>query len=153
MNMKSRYRLFLRRKSVYYAFDDTTKTFTSLKTKDKAEANRLLMAMNEAGKQPAMNLSLARVYLRHSDPMGLLKRRNANTFRLFASGIFAGLLLFVFLGVNPKSDVVAHLGGFIAGVLLGLPLAVAPRLVHRPRVNFAAGILFAVLVILPCGAA
>ena len=69
MKMKSRYRLFLRRKSVYYAFDDTTKTFTSLKTKDKVEANRLLMAMNEAGKQPAMNLSLARVYLRHSDPM------------------------------------------------------------------------------------
>src|SRR5580692_1765679 len=60
MNMKLRYRLFLRRKSVYYAFDDTTKTFTSLKTKDKAEANRLLMAMNEAGKQPAMNLSLAK---------------------------------------------------------------------------------------------
>ena len=69
MNMKLRYRLFLRRKSVYYAFDDHTKTFTSLKTKDKAEANRLLMAMNEAGQQPAMNLSLARVYLRHSDPM------------------------------------------------------------------------------------
>jgi len=44
MNMKLRYRLFLRRKSVYYAFDDTTKTFTSLKTKDKAEAARLLMA-------------------------------------------------------------------------------------------------------------
>ena len=40
MNMKLRYRLFLRRKSVYYAFDDTTKTFTSLKTKDKAEASR-----------------------------------------------------------------------------------------------------------------
>jgi len=40
MNMKLRYRLFLRRKSVYYAFDDTTKTFTSLKTKDKDEANR-----------------------------------------------------------------------------------------------------------------
>ena len=69
MSMKLRYRLFLRRKSVYYVVDDTTKTFTSLKTKDKAEANRLLMAMTEAGKQPAMNLSLARVYLRHSDPM------------------------------------------------------------------------------------
>jgi hypothetical protein len=39
MKMKLRYRLFLRRKSVYYAFDDTTKTFTSLKTKDKAEAS------------------------------------------------------------------------------------------------------------------
>jgi integrase len=69
MNMKLRYRLFLRRKSVYYAFDNTTKTFTTLKTKDKAEAGRMLVAMNEAGKQPAMNLSLARVYLRHSDPM------------------------------------------------------------------------------------
>ena len=69
MNMKSRYRLFLRRQSVYYAFDNLTKTFTSLKTKDKAEATRLLVAMNEAGQQPAMNLSLARVYLRHSDPL------------------------------------------------------------------------------------
>ena len=69
MNMKLRYRLFLRRKSVYYAFNDTTKTFISLKTKDKAEATRRLMAMKEAGQQPAINLSLARVYLRHSDPM------------------------------------------------------------------------------------
>jgi hypothetical protein len=38
--MKERYRLFLRRKSVYYAFDNTTKTFESLKTKDKAKAGR-----------------------------------------------------------------------------------------------------------------
>jgi hypothetical protein len=45
MKMKARYRLFLRRKSVYYAFDDTTKTFTSLKTKNKADAQRLLTAM------------------------------------------------------------------------------------------------------------
>jgi integrase len=67
--MKERYRLFLRRKSVYYAFDNTTKTFESLKTKDKAEATRLLLALNEAGKQPAMNLGLARVYLKHSDPL------------------------------------------------------------------------------------
>jgi integrase len=67
--MKERYRLFLRRKSVYYAFDNTTRTFESLKTKDRAQAERLLLAMNEAGKQPAMNLGLARVYLRHSDPM------------------------------------------------------------------------------------
>ena len=58
--MKERYRLFLRRKSVYYAFDNTTKTFESLKTKDKGEATRLLMALNEAGKQPAMNLGLGR---------------------------------------------------------------------------------------------
>ena len=56
--MKEWYRLFLRGKSVYDAFDHTPKTFQSLKTKDEAEAERLLVALNEAGKQPAMNLSL-----------------------------------------------------------------------------------------------
>ena len=78
-----------------------------------------------------------------------LKRRNTNTFRLFASGLLAGVLLFVFLGVSPGTDVVAHLGGFITGLLFGSLLAIAPRLTHRPRVNLAAGILFAALVILP----
>jgi len=67
--MKTRYRLFRRRKSVYYAFDNLKKRFESLKTKDKEEARRLVMALNEAGRQPAMNLSLARVYLKHADPM------------------------------------------------------------------------------------
>jgi rhomboid protease GluP len=79
----------------------------------------------------------------------LRQRRNANAFRLFAGGILAGLLLFVFLGTSPGTDVVAHLGGFLTGLLLGSLLAFAPRLVHRPRVNLAAGILFAALVILP----
>jgi membrane associated rhomboid family serine protease len=81
--------------------------------------------------------------------VSLLKRRNANTFRLFAGGILAGVLLFVFLGVSPGTDVVAHLGGFVTGLLLGSLLALAPRLNHRPLVNLTAGILFAALVILP----
>jgi hypothetical protein len=68
LNMKERYRLFLRRKSVYYAFDNSTKKFQSLNSRDRAEAQRLLLGMNEAHKQPAMNLRLARVYLQHSDP-------------------------------------------------------------------------------------
>ena len=83
----------------------------------------------------------------------LLKRRNSNAFRLFAAGILAGVLLFVFLGTSPGTDVVAHLGGFISGLLLGLLLAAAPRLVQRPRVNLAAGIVFAVGVIFPWWAA
>ena len=81
--------------------------------------------------------------------VGLLKKQNANTFRILASSIFAGLLLFVFLGVSPEVDIVAHLGGFITGLLLGSLLAVAHRFTHEPRVNLAAGILFAVLVVLP----
>lgn len=67
--MKLKYRLFLRRGRVYYAFDNERKRFHSLKTKDRAEAQRLLLALNEASRQPEMNLSLARIYLRHSDPL------------------------------------------------------------------------------------
>ncbi|MDD5141589.1 MAG: rhomboid family intramembrane serine protease [Verrucomicrobiales bacterium] len=79
----------------------------------------------------------------------LLKRPNAIAFRLFAGAILAGLMLFVFLGTSPGTDVVAHLGGFITGLLLGSLLALAPRLVHQPWVNLAAAILFVALVILP----
>jgi integrase len=70
-NMNARYRLIYRghRGGMFYGVDKTTGKRTSLKTTDKAEATRTIAAMNEAGQQPAMNLSLARVYLRHSDPL------------------------------------------------------------------------------------
>lgn len=79
----------------------------------------------------------------------LLKRPHSNIFRFFAGGIFAGLMLFVFLGTSPGTDVVAHLGGFITGLLLGLLLTLTTRLVQRPWINLNAGIVFAALVILP----
>jgi integrase len=68
-DMTQRYRKFQRAWGMYYAFDTITGNSVSLKTKDKAKANHLLVAMNEAGQQAAMNLSLAKVYLRHSDPL------------------------------------------------------------------------------------
>lgn len=79
----------------------------------------------------------------------LLKRRNANAFKLVAGSLMAGALLFVFLGTSPGTDVVAHLGGFVSGLLLGGLMAFAPRLSHRPRINLAASLLWATLVILP----
>ena len=42
--MKERYRLFLRRGSVYYAFDNTTGKKQSLDTKNRGEAQRLVMS-------------------------------------------------------------------------------------------------------------
>lgn len=47
--MKLRYRLFLRRKSVYCAFNTVTKRFESLKANDNLKAFRLLRT-----EQPAM---------------------------------------------------------------------------------------------------
>jgi membrane associated rhomboid family serine protease len=81
--------------------------------------------------------------------MALLKRPNTNNFRLFSAGLMASVLLFVFLGVSPGSDVVAHFGGFLSGLLLGVPLALASKLVHRPWLNLAAVVMFMVMVILP----
>ena len=79
----------------------------------------------------------------------LLKQRNAIAFRHFTGAMMGGVLLFVFLGLTPETDVVAHFGGFVAGILLGSLLALVPRLARRTWVDLAAGILFATLVILP----
>jgi len=47
--------------------------------------------------------------------------------RSLVRGLLGGLLLFVLLGLNPASDVVAHTGGFVGGVLLGFCLAALPQ--------------------------
>jgi len=67
--MKQAFGLIRRPWGVYYLKNKITGQQESLKTSDKAEATRLLVAMNEAQQQAAMNLSLAKVYLRHSDPL------------------------------------------------------------------------------------
>ena len=67
MRMKDRFRLY-RRAGVFYAKDNTASKQESLRTKDPKEAERLLNAKNEAYRQPAMNLQMARLYIQHSDP-------------------------------------------------------------------------------------
>ena len=66
--MKQRYGLIHRPWGVFYLKDKVTGEQTSLKTKDKVEAQRLLQAKNEAHVQPALNLQIARAYLSGSDP-------------------------------------------------------------------------------------
>jgi integrase len=65
--MKNRFILF-QRSGIYYAEDTTTGKQSSLRTKDKDDALRLLHVKNEAVHQPAMNLQIAQVYLQHGDP-------------------------------------------------------------------------------------
>jgi integrase len=64
--MKQRFILF-NRASVYYSEDTASGKQTSLRTKDKAVAVRLLNAKNEAEQQPAINLQIARAYLAATD--------------------------------------------------------------------------------------
>jgi len=65
--MKNRFNLF-QRSGVFYCEDTNTGKQTSLRTRDKADALRLLHVKNEAAHQPAMNLQIAQVYLQHGDP-------------------------------------------------------------------------------------
>jgi integrase len=53
---------------MYYLHDTETGQRASLGTKDKARATELLVAHNEAAREPAFNLQKARVYLAASDP-------------------------------------------------------------------------------------
>ena len=66
--MKQQFGLIRRPWGVYYLKNKTTGEQTSLKTSDKAEAQRLLMARNDAQSQPQFNLALARVYINGADP-------------------------------------------------------------------------------------
>jgi len=79
----------------------------------------------------------------------LPRRTNVNAFRLVAAGLLVGVLIFVLIGVNPETDVVAHLGGFVTGWLLGWLLARFNRLARQPRINLVAGVLFVMLVLIP----
>jgi len=65
--MEIRCRLF-RRRQMFYSEDIQTGKQTSLHTKDRAEALRLLVAHEETVTQPALNTAIAKVYLTAQDP-------------------------------------------------------------------------------------
>jgi rhomboid protease GluP len=75
--------------------------------------------------------------------------RTPRSTKLVISGVAGGLMLFVLFGVGPETDVLAHLGGFAAGLVIGIPLARKPALREQPAVNLICGLIFALLVILP----
>lgn len=64
--------MFLRG-SVYWCQDNETRKQESLGTKDRAEAERLLAAKNEAHRNPIINLQIARAYLMVGDPKAALR--------------------------------------------------------------------------------
>ena len=68
MNMQRKYRCFRREGGPFYWQENGTSKRGCLKTKNRAEAERLLLAMNEAHQQPIMNLALGRAYLSAHDP-------------------------------------------------------------------------------------
>ena len=66
--MQNRYRIFRRNGSKFYLRDKKTGGAESLGTNDRAEAQRLANAKNQAIEQPHLNVAMARVYLSVKSP-------------------------------------------------------------------------------------
>lgn len=74
--------------------------------------------------------------------------------RLISRALVGGLLLLVLLGLNPQADVLAHVGGFAGGCLLGTVLVFLPEKWTRAAlVDHAAGFICLALVLLTWGRA
>jgi len=78
-----------------------------------------------------------------------LGRQSPHAVKFILSGICGGVMLFVLLALTPGTDVVAHLGGFAAGLVLGALLSLIPASAQRPGANLFSGFTFAILVIVP----
>jgi membrane associated rhomboid family serine protease len=68
--------------------------------------------------------------------------------QFFLRALAAGALVLVLIGFSPQADIVAHVGGFLCGTLLGCVLGRWPpeRLQH-PAANLAGTALLAVLLV------
>jgi len=76
-------------------------------------------------------------------------RQHSRPLRYILTGTAGGVMLFVLLGVSPGSDVLAHLGGFVSGMLLGMLLLLFPRSTKGTLANVFAGLTFCLLVLAP----
>ena len=51
-------------------------------------------------------------------------------------GLAAGVLILVLMGFSPGTDVLAHIGGFLGGAILGFALSwVRPQVLHNKTIN------------------
>lgn len=76
-------------------------------------------------------------------------RRTPRFGKLFLTGLFGGVMLFVLLGVAPGTDVAAHFGGFICGLGFGLLMTKFVRTLRKPFANVLGALLFVLLMLWP----
>ncbi len=58
-------------------------------------------------------------------------------------------MLFVLLGLSPGTDIVAHAGGFMSGLVIGGILTLAHVRSQMSLINMLCGFVFVLLVIVP----
>jgi membrane associated rhomboid family serine protease len=76
-----------------------------------------------------------------------LWRKSPKAARYILSGVLAGFLLFVLFGLDPGSDVLAHFGGFVAGLVFGAGLSILPEeKLQRNTMNIVALIIVGTII-------
>jgi membrane associated rhomboid family serine protease len=78
-----------------------------------------------------------------------LWRQTPHAAKFILSGLCGGVMLFALLALTPGTDVMAHLGGFVCGLLLGALFNLVPAIAQKPVANLLGGLVFALLVIVP----
>lgn len=88
--------------------------------------------------------------------LGLLAVQSLSLWRLhpparkfLLTSIGGGVMLFILLGLTPGTDVMAHLGGFISGLIIGWLLLLVPATSRKSSLNLLAALIFTLLVIIP----
>ena len=78
-----------------------------------------------------------------------LWRQTPHATKFILSGLCGGVMLFALLALTPGTDVMAPLGGFTSGLLLGALFNLVPAIAQKPTANLLGGLVFALLVIVP----
>jgi rhomboid protease GluP len=70
-----------------------------------------------------------------------------NARRYIFAGVAAGIMMFALFGLTPGTDIAAHGGGFVSGLIFGAALVYAPaRFMKNHWVNWCAGMALAMLI-------
>ena len=78
-----------------------------------------------------------------------LWRKSPKAARYIFSGVVSGLFLFILFGVDPSSDILAHLGGFLAGLAFGALLSCVPEnSLQNDKLNLVLLLLLAAIITL-----
>ena len=80
-------------------------------------------------------------------------RRSPQHTKRLITGVLGGVMLFVLFGLNPETDVRAHLGGFLSGLGLGAILTLLHDRTKKPGLNVVAALVLLALVLCPWCAA
>ncbi len=83
-----------------------------------------------------------------------LSRHHPLATKYVIGSVLGGIMLFVLFGLTPGTDIIAHLGGFVTGLLLGGILSFVPvTFLHNPKIILISGLLAALLVMISWGLA